>query len=296
MTGKVIAIANMKGGVGKTASIVGLAEALAAEGDEILVIDLDPQASASMCFAGDKLLARLIEDARTIDAFVEDYMLRDRQIKFDDCIRPHVSEVTHLSKQLPISLLASSPALRLIERELIYKLTRMQFDLNMIVNRLSDMMKDQLKGTKRSYDYILMDCAPGISALTEVSIRLADLVIVPTIPDSLSTFGLQAFCNSMWTGPLAKSSPLRKPKHPHVLITRRRPINEHTKIAATLRNESLSPKPSFTVFRTEIPERAAISEALGKIGAIRTFANKWDGAIPILDDFAKETRELLNGH
>ncbi len=211
MTGKVIAIANMKGGVGKTASIVGLAEALAAEGDEILVIDLDPQASASMCFAGDKLLARLIEDARTIDAFVEDYMLRDRQIKFDDCIRPHVSEVTHLSKQLPISLLASSPALRLIERELIYKLTKMQFDLNMIVNRLSEMMKDQLKSTKRSYDYILMDCAPGISALTEVSIRLADLVIVPTIPDSLSTFGLQAFCNSMWTGPLAKSSLLRKP-------------------------------------------------------------------------------------
>ena len=58
----------------------------------------------------------------------------------------------------------------------------------------------------------------------------------------------------------------------------------------------MSPKPSFAVFRTEIPERAAISEALGKIGAIRTFANKWDGAVPILDDFAKETRELLDGH
>jgi chromosome partitioning protein len=136
MRGKVIAVANMKGGVGKTATIVGLAETLAAGGDEVLVIDLDPQASASMCFAGDALLAKLIEEARTIDAFVEDFILKSRQIRFDDCIRANVSEVSHLSNQLPISLLASSPALRVLERELIYKLTKEKFDLNAIVERL----------------------------------------------------------------------------------------------------------------------------------------------------------------
>jgi chromosome partitioning protein len=68
------------------------------------------------------------------------------------------------------------------------------------------MMKSELKKTKKSYDYILIDCAPGISALTEVSIRLAELVIVPTIPDQLCAYGLQAFCNSMWTGSSAKSA------------------------------------------------------------------------------------------
>jgi chromosome partitioning protein len=296
MRGKVIAIANMKGGVGKTASTIGLAEALAADGNEILVIDLDPQASASICLAGDTLLSELIEGGRTIDAFLEDYIFRQRKIKFDQCVRPHISEVTHLSQQLSISLLASSPALRLMERELIYKLTKLKFDLNAIVNRLLEIMRDQLKSTKRSFNYTLMDCAPGISALTEVSIRLADLVIVPTIPDALSTFGLQAFCKSLWTGPMANRSPLRKPNHPHVLITRRRNINEHTKTATKIRNEYSSSRPSFAVFRTEIPERAAISGALGKIGSFRTFANKWGETASIWDDLANETRELLNGH
>ena len=67
MTGKLVAVANMKGGVGKTTSVVMLADALAAGGASVLVIDLDPQASASVCFAGDGILAEMITGGRTLD-------------------------------------------------------------------------------------------------------------------------------------------------------------------------------------------------------------------------------------
>src|SRR6187431_1740293 len=117
--------------------------------------------------------------------------------------------------------------------------------LDRIVELLHSVIKDQLKKTRKSYDYILFDCAPGISALTEVSLRLADLVVVPTIPDFLSTYGLHSFCSNLWTGEIAKRTTLKKPKRPLVLITRKRPTREHARTAARLRSEAASQHSGF---------------------------------------------------
>jgi chromosome partitioning protein len=111
LNGKVIAVANMKGGVGKTATVVGVAEAFAAKGKSVLVIDLDAQANASICIAGDATLSELMRSQRTIDGFINEFTRNGWSTSFDTYIRNDVSNVSHRDKVLNLALLEQIPVM-----------------------------------------------------------------------------------------------------------------------------------------------------------------------------------------
>lgn len=311
MKTQLIAVVNMKGGVGKTSTVVSLAEALATKSvGRILVADVDTQATASYCIAGDKVLTELIQGDKTIDQFlVRSLVDEDKTARLANYIRSNVSNTRHLKKQLDISLLASSTTLRASEREIVRKLTARGFNLVAIEQRISSILRDEIAALGQAYRFIIVDCAPGISPFTTAAIGLADLVLVPTIPDAPSFLGLAAFLNSVHRDMTYNGAQ----RAPHVLLTRYAPTtimgwlpgtrnrgrlnhqeDYRKRIAALERNGD----PAFKLLTTVMIETASMPHAMS-LGAENpqgapTFTQKYPDKLgKLLDKLANEILELL---
>ncbi|MDR3462454.1 MAG: AAA family ATPase [Beijerinckiaceae bacterium] len=274
--GKFIAVANMKGGVGKTTTVVSLAEALSAndESAKVLVIDLDPQASASVAIASDPILAQLIEQDRTFEAFLEERLIKDnKKINILDLVHRRVSGTWHQGRQLDMGLLPCGPHLRVVEKELIYELANTNHSITSIDGLITKLFQRDIIPLGSIYDFILFDCAPGISPVTEIAIRLSDLVIIPTIPDYLSVYGLNAFYDSIWK---FKAKGLPSPKNPpSVLVTRmQRNVRQHREVLEGLQQGAAALNSPYRLFLSQIPTSAALVEAIMKDDGL-TFTQKY---------------------
>jgi chromosome partitioning protein len=290
---KVITVVNMKGGVGKTTITIALAETLAAiDNASVLVIDLDAQASASYSIVGDQILANLIQNDRTIDAYFDACLVHKQPIPFMDLVQRNASSITHRSQiPLPISLLASSVNLRVTEREIVYTLTGKGYGMDAIEGQATKRLGTDLELVGREFSYIIMDCAPGISAFTAAAVSLAELVIVPTVPDFLSTYGMQAFVRRVFPE-LISTSHARRRNKPHVLISRKKAIKEQDAYHNLLREYAKRKESEFDLFETAIPDNPAVSAAAGK--QHKTYLQKYP--VPIsryFADFANEVKAVL---
>ena len=163
MTCQVVAIANQKGGVGKTTTCSNLGIGFVNDGKRVLLVDCDPQGSLSICL-GQSQPDRL---PLTIASLLGKMMMDDPLSDKEGIIR-HPEGIDYIPANIELSGLEVS-----------------------LVNAMSreKVLKQYLDTVKHAYDYILLDCMPSLGMLTINCLAAADSVLIPVQAQNLSAKG-----------------------------------------------------------------------------------------------------------
>ena len=162
--GKIVAVANQKGGVGKTTTAVNLTCALTREGQKTLLVDLDPQGNATSAMGVDKRRVK----AGTYETLIGTETAENAKLK------------TKYGDLLPSNKSLSGALIELVElpeREYI--------------------LKKALEGARGQYDYIIIDCPPSLELLTLNGLVAADTVLVPVQCEYFALEGLSDLMNTV---------------------------------------------------------------------------------------------------
>lgn len=220
---RVVAIANQKGGVGKTTTAVNLGAALAEAGFRVLIVDLDPQGNAT---------TGLGLNPRDVNGSVYDVLLND--LAMEDCIEP--TSVKNLFVAPATIDLAGA------EIELVPQMSR-----ELRLRRAIDSVRDQ-------YDLVLIDCPPSLGLLTLNGLAAADDIIVPIQCEYYALEGLGQLLRNVG---LVQSNLNRALEVRGIVLTM---YDGRTKLADQVEAEVREYFGS-KVYRTVVPRTVRLSEA-----------------------------------
>ena len=163
--GKIIAVANQKGGVGKTTTTVNLCTILAKKGKKVVLLDADPQGNATSGLGIDKVVEKSLYDVLINEEPVENTLL--------DTVEKN------------LKICPSNMNLAGAEVELVSQMSR------------EHRLKEQLELIKDEYDYIFIDCPPSLGLITLNSFTAADSVLIPVQCEYYALEGLGQLINTI---------------------------------------------------------------------------------------------------
>ena len=167
---KIIAVANQKGGVGKTTTAINVGAALMKEGKKVLLIDFDPQGNLSAC------LGYVPDDRPTISD------LMSNEVNGDPCM---IAEAIRTSENEKIDYIPSTLTLSAAEFFLVTAFSR-----ETVLRRILT------KEVAKSYDYIIVDCLPSLGILFVNALSAADRLLIPVQAQKLALDGMQLVMNA----------------------------------------------------------------------------------------------------
>jgi chromosome partitioning protein len=202
----VVSFINLKGGVAKTTTLVQLAETLAfVRGKRVLVIDLDPQTSASIALMGEARWEAADEAKQTVAQLFLDAVEGTRVFEVNRAIvrgvsnlnRIHIPADMELGPEVTyprIDLLPSSIKLIDAQDRMADISTRSHFTVSPM-----EVIRRTLEDRFVQYDYVLIDCPPNLGYITQNGLEVSDFYLVPTIADKLSTYGIPQIVKTIGT-------------------------------------------------------------------------------------------------
>lgn len=246
--GKVIAIANQKGGVGKTTTSVNLSSSLAKRGKKVLLIDTDPQGNATSGLGISKEIENSVYDVIVGDVEME-----------------KIIEKTNIKN---LSICPSTISLAGAEVELVSMISREQ------------RLKEKLDVVKDKYDYIIIDCPPSLGLITLNTFTAADSVLIPIQCEFYALEGLGQLMNTI---NLVKKHLNKDLKVEGALLTM---YDMRTNLSNQVVKE-VSKYFGDNVYKTVIPRNVKLSEAPSYGMSITEYDARSKGA-KAYDKLAKE--------
>jgi chromosome partitioning protein len=288
------AIANLKGGVGKSTTTVMLADGLAHfYGMNVLVIDLDPQANSSQMLLTEQGVQAASDQGKGAHHLLGEFVA-GRKAGAAPFIMPNAVTLEELriaeerdERRGWISSLPSHPQLRLRELGLEEDWYSKSGTPTTLSTALADYFRESFAPLQPIYDIILLDCPPHLSPLARAGLALADVFVTPTIADSVSTWGTKQF--SDWIGRyVAPDLPSRN----FVLITRFRDTKYARNVASDLREIYLKDR----WFGPTIPESVHVLNAMDRAApdSYDTFRGKYGGVTGDVRRLAERFTDFLS--